>query len=75
MDSLAGVSGLPSTGAATDSNAEAGFCACPQATQKWLPAIVLLPQFPQNMSRFLVSTPLVIRPMSAQYLPKAMDGH
>jgi hypothetical protein len=45
--------GLSTASAASDSDAEAGRCACPHVLQKRLPTSVLLPQFPQNISRCL----------------------
>jgi hypothetical protein len=45
--------GLSTASAASDSDAEAGRCACPHVLQKRSPTSVLLPQFPQNISRCL----------------------
>src|SRR5665647_450545 len=54
MGSSAGVSGSSSTGAATDSDAEMERRACPHVVQKRSPSTALLPQFTQNIGRFLV---------------------
>src|ERR1035437_5250813 len=45
--------GLSTASAASDSDAEAGRCACPHVLQKRSPTSVLLPQFPKNISRCL----------------------
>jgi len=53
LDSSAGVLVSSRTGA-TDSDADAGGCACPHAMQKGLPSTILPPQLLQNIGPFLV---------------------